>query len=91
MNNPVSEAKKLKELLLQEGEVVEYLRLKELFEADDQLKAMREEIARLSQNEDKNEYNRLKSIYDSHPLVVSYYQAKEDVIKLLNEINEIIK
>ena len=71
-------------------EVKEYLRLKDALEKDEDLKAMRQEIARLTNEGKKEEHNNLLSVYNSHPLVVNYLALREEVIALLRQIKDIL-
>ena len=73
-----------------EPSVKEYLSLKKIIEADPELKKMRLEIARLTNEEKKKEHDNLLEVYNSHPLMVNYYQAREEVINLLKEIKNIL-
>ena len=90
MDKVLESAKKLSDEMKREPVVVEFLRLKELFENDKELASMRKKIARLSTLEDKKEYNELKQMYDNHPLVSNYYQLRDEVMNLFEEIRDII-
>ena len=80
----------LKEELDNSPIIQEYLRLKEVLENDEELKAMRQEIARLTNEGKEEEKEALLAIYNSHPVVNNYSEAREEVISLLREIKDIL-
>ena len=81
---------KLKKELDNSSLIKEYLQLKEIYENDEELKKMRKDIARLTSEGKNKEHDALIDIYNSHPIVVNYQQAREEVISLLNEIKNIL-
>ena len=86
MDKTIEIAEKLNKEILQLSEVKEYLKLKELYHNDKELKEMRTNIARLKSENKEEEWDNLLKIYNSHPLVNNYFAAKEEVEKLLREI-----
>ena len=70
--------------------IQEYLSLKSVIENDDELKKMREDIARLTNDNKLEERDALLAIYNSHPVVANYEQARQEVIGLLNQIKDIL-
>ncbi len=70
--------------------VQEYLSLKAALEGDEELKRMREEIARLTNENKLEERDALLAVYNSHPIVVNYEQSREEIINLLNQIKDIL-
>ena len=90
MDEILNKAKEIREEVDSLPQVKEYYRLKELYENDDELKRLRGEIARLASEGKNKERKVLLEIYNSHPLVSNYNQAKEEVIILLNEIKNIL-
>ena len=90
MDEILNKAKEIREEVDSLPQVKEYYRLKELYENDDELKRLRGEIARLASEGKNKERKALLEIYNSHPLVSNYNQAKEEVIILLNEIKIIL-
>ena len=70
--------------------VQEYLRLKEIYENDGELKNMRSEIARLASEGKIEQKESLSNIYNSHPVVINYHQAREELVALLKEIKDIL-
>ena len=89
--DPIEIAKELSENLKNEPVLMEYLRLKELFEKDEELKVLRERIALAKAKGDDETYKSLKEMYDNNPLVFNYYKAEEDAMNLLRELHQIIK
>ena len=81
---------KLKEELDNSQIIKEYLSLKEVLENDEELKVMRGEIARLTNENKTEEKESLLAVYNSHPIVVNYEQAREEVISLLKQIQDIL-
>ena len=71
-------------------EVQEFLQLKESLEKDEELKKMRLEIARLTSENKIEEHDNLLKVYNSHPLVVNYLIAREEIYNLLNQIKDIL-
>ena len=51
---------------------------------------MRDEIARLTNENKLEERDALLSIYNSHPIVSNYELARQEVINLLNQIKDIL-
>ena len=90
MDEILTKAKEIRKEVDSLPQVKEYYRLKELYENDDELKRLRGEIARLASEGKNKERKALLEIYNSHPLVSNYNQAKEEVIILLNEIKNIL-
>ena len=84
-------AQELSDLIKKEPIVIEYLRLKELFENDKELADLRKQIALAVQNKDEERHRQLKEMYDNHPLVNNFYLYKEEAINLLLEITNIIQ
>lgn len=81
---------KLKNELDNSPVIQEYLQLKEALENDEELKSMREEIARLASEKKFEERDALLNIYNSHPLVVNHSQVEEEVRALLSQIKDIL-
>ncbi len=87
----IQKAKELKECLKNEPVLEEYLRIKAIFEVDESLKELRQKIAESKAKNEKDEYDRLKQMYDNHPLVINYYKAKEEAMELLKGLHDIIQ
>lgn len=91
MNNLIKTSTlELREALLNEEVVKEYLRLKTLFENNIELKEKRDKIASLYANKQFDEHKKLKEEYENIPLVKNVYLLKEEVMNLLKEIKEIL-
>jgi len=90
MSDPVELAKKLRQDLEKTEEFKNYFRLKELIENSEELKELRTSIARLNSQNKFEEANALKKIYDSNPLVNNFYQAKQEISEILNQIKNMI-
>ena len=90
MNKTDEALEKLAKELYALPEVQEYLELKESMENDKELKEMRLEIARLTNEGKKEEHDNLLKVYNSHPLVVNYQVAREELYNLLNQIKDIL-
>lgn len=90
MNKTDEALEKLAKELYALPEVQEYLVLKENIENDKELKEMRLEIARLTNEGKKEEHDNLLKVYNSHPLVVNYQVAREELYNLLNQIKDIL-
>ena len=90
MNKTDEALQKLSEELYKLPEVKEFLLLKEAVEKNAELKAMRLEIARLTNEGKKEEHDNLLSVYNSHPLVVNYLAMRDEVISLLSQIKDIL-
>ena len=70
--------------------IQEYKSLKEVVENDEELKRMRQEIARLTNEEKYEERDALLEIYNAHPIINNFNQIKEEVKELLSQIKDII-
>ena len=91
MNSDLEQSlEQLKSELDSSSVVMEYLSLKDVLEKNEELKRMRDEIARLTSENKIEERDALLTIYNSHPIVVNYEQARQEVINLLNQIKDIL-
>lgn len=90
MDKIIETAKELREELTKDKRFIEYLRLKKLFEENEELVQIRKDLIQLQKTGNKEEYHKLKSIYDNNPLVKNYYLCKEEVSDLIKEIIEIL-
>ena len=91
MDKIIKEAQSLRDDIDSLPEIKEYYRLKELYENDQNLKAMRRDIARLKSEGKEEERNNLLERYNSHPLVNNYELAKEEAERILLVIKNIIQ
>ncbi len=90
MNNVDKCLDDLYEELINYPVVKEYLRLKDLYNKDEELKELRKEIARLKQEGKDEEHKNLLEAYNRHPLVNNYFASREEVRNLLLEIKDIL-
>ena len=90
MNKTDEALQHLSEELYKLPEVKEFLQLKEALEKDEELKAMRQEIARLTNEWKKEEHDKLVKVYNSHPLVANYLAMRDEVAALLTQIKDIL-
>ena len=90
MDEVIKKAQELSEQIKKEPIVIEYLRLKSLIENDKDLSILRKKIAEAASKKDEVNHQRLKEMYDNHPLVNNFYLFKEEVENLLLEIKNII-
>ena len=91
MNSDLEQSlEQLKSELDSSSVVMEYLSLKDVLEKNEELKRMRDEIARLTSENKIEERDALLTIYNSHPIVTNYEQAREEVVNLLNQIKNIL-
>lgn len=91
MDKIIDEAKFLRKDIDNLPEVIEYQRLKKLYESDEELARMRKDIARLKASGKEEERKNLLKIYENHPLVNNYEVAKQEVMDILLVIKNIIQ
>lgn len=90
MNNPIEEAKKLRDLLLESETVKEYLFLKAQIEFNEELEDMKKQIALATSKENKVLKDELLVKYNAHPLINNFNIVKDELISLLTTIKNII-
>lgn len=90
MDESIKLAKELKEEILKEPLIVEYLRVKELVEKDEEINLLKKDIALAKAHKDDKLHQALLSRYNNHPLVVNYNVLKEEVNEYLLEISKIV-
>lgn len=91
MDKVLEKAEEIRQEILLLPEVQEFLKLKEIMENNEELQGLRSELARLANENKIAERDNLLAIYNTHPLVVNYNHAKEEVMSILNVIKDIIK
>lgn len=91
MDKILEKANELSDAIQETPEVKEYLKLKELIEKDEELKELRNNIARLTSENKLEERDNLLKIYNSNPLVNNYEIAKENVKALLKTVADILR
>lgn len=90
MDKVIETAKELRALFDETPEMKEYIKLKEIYEKDQTLSKMRNDIARLESEGKIEEKKNLVEIYNSHPLVSNFNLAKEEVYNLLQTVKQIL-
>ena len=90
MNESIKLAKELKEEILKEPLIVEYLRVKELVESNEEINSLKKQIALAKAHNDNDLHKSLLDRYNNHPLVVNYNVLKEEVSEYLLEISKIV-
>lgn len=103
MNEFETQLENCRKLLYDEPIVKEYFRLKHIVQSDKNLVNLDKEIHQhqhlmcihkeddeIYQNE-KNLYEKKMSEFKANPLVENYFQVREEVYALLNEIKEILE
>lgn len=103
MNEFETQLEKCRKLLYDEPIVKEYFRLKHIVQSDKNLVSLDKEIHQhqrlmcIHKNDDeiyqneKNLYDEKMSMFKANPLVENYFQVREEVYALLNEIKEILE
>lgn len=90
MNETLELAKELKEEIHKDPLIVEYLRVKKLYESNNEIIELKKDIA-LAKAHHKDELHKdLLAKYNAHPLVVNYNYLKEEVSNYLIEISKIV-
>lgn len=90
MNDAIELAKELKEEILKEPLIVEYFRIKRLVESNEEINALKRDIALAKAHHEDEFHKELLVKYNSHPLVVNYNTLKEEVNEYLSEISKIV-
>ena len=98
-----NQVQKVKNLLLEEPLVKEYLSLKEQLKNDTYIKELNEKINNAKKNMVKNssdkvlfeqykaEYESLENEYNNYPLIVNYNSTSEELGDILVKIKEILE
>ena len=89
MDKIIEKAIELKASLNETKEFKEYLRLKELYDNNEEVKSLR--IQMMKAKNDKDLFNKLQKEYDSHPVVANYLAAQKEVESILGVIKDIIE
>lgn len=91
MDEVIKKANELRAAIDDTPEMKEYLKNKELLENNEDVIALKHNIANLKAQGKLKEASNLQEIYDSHPLVNNYEASKEALYQLLKTIENIIK
>ena len=90
MDKVIEAATKLSTAIEELPEVQEYLRLKSLLEQNEELKEMRTNIARLTNEGKLEERDNLIKIYNSNPLVSNFEISRKEVEQILLQVKNIL-
>ena len=89
MDKILEKATELRDALNETKEFKEYLRLKKLYDESEEIKSLRAQMKIYKGNPTVLEH--INQEYNSHPLVVNYEHALEEVKKILRVIKDIIE
>ena len=90
MNETIELAHELKKEILNDPLIVEYLRIKNLYQSNDEINALKHDISLAKAHHQNELHKELLAKYNSHPLVVNYNVLKEEVNEYLLEISKIV-
>lgn len=88
MDKIIEKALELKSSLGELNEFKEYFRLKALYDSNEEIKSLLILLNSLDKN--SKQYKKVLDEYNSHPLVVNFHHAKEEVSSILKTIKEIL-
>ena len=91
MDKIISKAQEIASLLKQEPLIEEFLKVKKIYENDEYLLSLRQEIAKFKSENKEQERKNLIKIYESHPIVNNYYYLLEEVNNFLFEIKNALE
>ena len=91
MDKVLEKAKELRASIEETGEYKEYIKNKELLENNEDVIALKHNIANLKVQGKLAEAKNLEEIYNNHPLVNNYEASKDSLYQLLKTIESIIK
>ena len=89
MDKLIEKANELKSSLNETKEFKEYLRVKALYEASEEVKSLLTQMKIFKDNPKTLE--KINKKYNSHPLVVNYLEAKKEVESILRVIKDILE
>jgi len=89
MDKIIEKANELKASLNETKEFKEYLRVKSLYESNEEIKSLRIQMSKARGNQEL--LDKLTKEYNSHPLVVNYLEAKKEVESILRVIKDILE
>lgn len=91
MDKIISKAQEIASLLKQEPLIEEFLKVKKQYENDEYLITLRQEIAKLKNDNKEEERQNLIKVYESHPIVNNYYFLLDEVNNFLFEIKNALE
>lgn len=89
MDKIIEKANELKVSLNETKEFKEYLRVKSLYETNEEIKSLRIQMSKARGNQEL--LDKLTKEYNSHPLVVNYQHALSEVESILRVVKDIIE
>ena len=89
MDKIIEKANELKSSLNETKEFKEYLRVKKLYEENDEIASLRIQLVKYKNN--KEQYDKILKEYNSHPLVVNYNEALKEVESILRVVKDILE
>ena len=89
MDKIIEKANELKTSLNETKEFKEYLRVKSLYETNEEIKSLRIQMSKARDNQEL--LDKLTKEYNSHPLVVNYQHALSEVESILRVVKDIIE
>ena len=91
MDKVLEKAQELRKAIEQTPEYQEYIKNKELLENNEDVIALKQNIANLKAQGKLTEAKNLETLYNNHPLINNYEASKEALYELLKTIESIIK
>ena len=91
MDKVIEKAKELRLVIEETLEYQEYMKNKTLLENNEDVIALKHDIANLKAKGKLEEATNLEKLYNSHPLVNNYEVSKDALYSLLKTIESIIK
>ena len=91
MDKVLEKAQELRKAIEQTPEYQEYIKNKELLENNEDVIALKHNIANLKAQGKLTEARNLETLYNNHPLINNYEASKEALYELLKTIESIIK
>ena len=89
MDKILEKAEELKASLNETKEFKEFLRLKTLYESNEEIKSLRTQMKIYKDNPKVLEH--VNKEYNSNPLVINYLEAKKEVESMLRVVKDIIE
>ena len=91
MDKVLEKAQELRKAIEQTPEYQEYIKNKELLENNEDVIALKHNMANLKAQGKLTEAKNLETLYNNHPLINNYEVSKEALYELLKTIESIIK
>lgn len=89
MDELIKKANELKSSLNETKEFKEFLRVKALYDSNEEVKSLLTQMKTFKDNPKTLE--KINKEYNSHPLVVNYLEAKKEVESILRVIKDILE